>query len=262
MVYRSPLDDHQKNLLVDLIEAEKSIPRERRQHFYVANTVGPPGVQLMHEGWKDTDRRVFEGDIETLGRAGLIALSADNTGLQQFYVTQAGHAFYADLMLQKGRPLQRVQNISREYLSSAAFQRKYPTAYAKWSQAEALLWSSDSAAAFTTIGHLAREAMQEFATALVERFQPTSVDADCAKIVSRIRAVLNTQSTSIGATEKPFLEALLAYWGTVSDLVQRQEHGAQREKQYLRWSDARRIVLQVAIIMFELDEVLSNSTDG
>jgi hypothetical protein len=258
VAYRALLEEHQEKLLIDLVEAERRVPRENRQHFYVDDMFGSPGVKLMHDGWKETERSVFQGDIETLERAGFISMSV-RTGSPVFYVTQQGFAFYADLMAGKGQPLERVQNVSREYIASASFQRRYPVAYSKWSQAESLLWSSDSEASFTTIGHLAREAMQEFAAVLVECFHPIGVESDPAKTVSRIRSVLNSRSASIGTTTKDFSDALLAYWGTVSDLVQRQEHGGQREKEPLVWSDARRVVFQVAIVMFEIDQALSNS---
>ncbi len=258
MANRSLLDEHQEKLLIDLVEAEKKVPREKRRYFFVARSVGLPGVHLIHSGWKETEKRVFEGDIDSLERAGLIAMSADGrTGRNGFYVTQAGFAFYADLMARKGQPLERVQNVTREYVDSASFQRRYPAAYAKWAQAESMLWESDSNPSFTTIGHLSREAMQEFADALIERFHPAGVESDPAKTVGRIRSVLNTLSPSIGTTEKPFLDALVNYWGTVSDLVQRQEHGGKREKEPLVWSDARRIVFQVAIVMYEIDQVVS-----
>ena len=58
-------------------------------------------------------------------------------------------------------------------------------------------------------------------------------------------------------TERAFLDALLAYWGTVIDLVQRQEHGALREGTPLIRRDAKRVVLQCAIVMYELDEAIS-----
>ena len=48
----------------------------------------------------------------------------------------------------------------------------------------------------------------------------------------------------------------MTYWGTVSDLVQRQEHGAQREGKQLVWEDARRVVFQTANVMFEIDRSL------
>lgn len=58
------------------------------------------------------------------------------------------------------------------------------------------------------------------------------------------------------------MEALLAYWGTVSDLVQRQEHGGQKEGEPLEWEDARRAVLHTAVVMFEVDRVLTRKTSG
>jgi hypothetical protein len=46
------------------------------------------------------------------------------------------------------------------------------------------------------------------------------------------------------------------YWGTVSDLVQRQEHGAQKQGAELTWEDARRVVFQTAIVMYEVSRAL------
>lgn len=131
--------------------------------------------------------------------------------------------------------------------------------FAKWASAEALLWSSDTEESMTTIGHLTREAMQLFATSLAAIARPTNLPADPAKTVARVRASLDAVSAALGASEQPFLDALLVYWGTVSDLVQRQEHGAQREGRPLQWRDARRVVLQGATVMFEIDEAVSIS---
>lgn len=64
----------------------------------------------------------------------------------------------------------------------------------------------------------------------------------------------------LGTTEEPFLEAVVAYWGTVADLIERQEHGAQKEGEALTWEDARRIVFHTAIVMFEVDRSLSRIT--
>ncbi len=36
----------------------------------------------------------------------------------------------------------------------------------------------------------------------------------------------------------------------------RQEHGAQKESETLQWEDARRVVFQTAMVMFELDRTL------
>jgi hypothetical protein len=56
---------------------------------------------------------------------------------------------------------------------------------------------------------------------------------------------------------KAFLEALVAYWGTVNDLIERQEHGAKREGEQLGVEDARRVVFQLLIVMNEIDRALA-----
>lgn len=121
-------------------------------------------------------------------------------------------------------------------------------------EAESLLYAEDTENTLTTIGHLLREAMQEFASALVDRFKPPRVDSDKAKTVSRIKAVLGMLRLSDKVSA--FLDALIAYWGTVADLVQRQEHGGLKEGEPLRWLDARRIVFQVAVVMMEIDAAM------
>jgi hypothetical protein len=173
MLDKSRLDEQQEKLLIDLVEAERRTPREERRPFLIARTVGPPGVQLLHGGWKERDRRVFEGDIDTLATARLIAKTFVGNGREGFYVTPAGFSHYAEVARRLGEPLERVT-------------------------------------------------------------------------VARIRSVLEHLAGLLGATEKPLLDALLTYWGTVSDLVQRQEHGAQREGESLSWADSRRVVFQTA----------------
>jgi len=141
-------------------------------------------------------------------------------------------------------------------LAAHEFKLRYPDAYDKWASAEDLLWKTDSEQQLTTIGHLCREAVQKFATALVAHYQPSNVTEDKAKTIARVKAVLDMQGAKMGTREKRFLEALLSYWGTVNDLIQRQEHGAQKEGQQLVWEDGRRIVFQTAVVMFEIDKAL------
>lgn len=47
------------------------------------------------------------------------------------------------------------------------------------------------------------------------------------------------------------------YWRALSDLVQRQEHGSTRDKEDLRWEDARRLIYQTANAMYEIDRSLA-----
>ena len=99
--------------------------------------------------------------------------------------------------------------------------------------------------------------MQEFTDALARQHNPASAELDKTKTVARLRSVLSLYLAKIGAKEKSFLDALVAYWGTVADLAQRQEHGAQKEGDPLVWEDARRVVFQTLVVMFEIDRALS-----
>jgi hypothetical protein len=51
------LDDAQDALLIDLAEADRRVPRKQRQPFYIAETIGPPGVQIIHDGWREKPRK-------------------------------------------------------------------------------------------------------------------------------------------------------------------------------------------------------------
>ena len=251
------LEQTQERLLIKLVEAERSIPRNERDYFYVAHRVGPSGVELIHPAIPRNSPRIFEGDLRILASDDLISIvSYGRNGIKNFYITNNGFQMYDQIMLDLGSPADRIQRIVKEYLDSDVFQAAYPSTYSKWVQAENLLWTDDSASVLTTIGHLIREAMQDFAEALIQRHSSQEYIPDKAKIVARIRSVLNSQH-KCGDAERAFLDALLVYWGTVSDLVQRQEHGAQKEGEPLLWFDARRVVFQSALIMFEIENTLS-----
>ena len=255
------LEHPQKNLLIQLVEAERSLPRNERQCFYVAHTVGPPGVELIHPAIPRQSPRVFEGDLRTLASHGFISIVSDErNGIESFYITNEGFRWYGHIMKKVGHPIERAQRIMKEYFESENFRKSYPHAYAKWSQAENLLWTDDTVSVLTTVGHLIREAMQEFAETLFEHYNPQESVPDKCKTVARIRAVINLlyQRQECGKIERAFLDALLSYWGTVSDLVQRQEHGDQKEGEPLLWLDARRVVFQSANVMFEIDNTLSH----
>ncbi len=251
------LEQEQKELFVALVEASRNVPREGRQKFFFMATFVDSGIQ--HPGLPDGQMNVYKGDIEILGDAGLVRLAYESDSSMSFDVTPLGFKYYEYLKQQNGQSIQRVEHTVTDYLRGDHFVRKFKVAYQKWTEAEAMLWQSESEQQFTTIGHICREAMQEFATALVDYYKPPEVDNDKAHDVARIKAVLNLRGSELGETEKPFLVALLSYWGTVSDLVQRQEHGAQKEGHPLVWGDGRRVVFQVAVVMFEIDNSLARA---
>lgn len=157
------------------------------------------------------------------------------------------------------RTAENVEKEVRGHLCSDEFKRSYESVYDKWSQAESLLWESDSDKQYTTVGHLCREALQDFADALVNKHRPPEADPDKAHSISRIRAVIEVRKDSIASTEREFLNELVSYWHAVSNLVQRQEHGAQRNGAPLKWEDARRVVFQTLVVMYEVDRSLSKT---
>ena len=245
------LEPEQEDLLIALVEAARKQPRDQRQKFLVM--VSSDGTHIYG---LDDYRGAHKGDVEILAQAGLLSASYTKRGTLAFDVAPLGFRYYEYLMQRRGTATERVEQSVFRYLDSAAFAARHPDAFAKWQQAEVLLWSSDSTQQHTAIGHHCREAMQFFATSLVEAFKPDPVDSDTAKTVSRIRAVLGQARPTMSDRVYSMLDALLHYWGTVTDLTNRQEHGAQKENRALSWEDSRRQVFQTAIVMFEFDRTL------
>lgn len=247
------LEQEQEDLLCRLVEATRNVPRRERRKFFVAQS--KDGTSILHNGLEG-NMDAYIGNIEALDAAGLISMSYGSRGTPNFYVTPLGFRYYEHLKHATKESTRRVTDHVRQYIEAEEFQQRYPNAWAKWQLAESSLWSSESQRRLTEIGHHCREAMQEFADTLVNRFDPPEVDSDKAHTINRIKAVLGHRASQLGSTVKPFLEALISYWRRVNYLVQRQEHGAQKEGEPLVWEDARRVVFQTLIVMYEIDRAL------
>ena len=248
------LEKEQEGLLTVLVEASRNVPRDRRQKFIAVQTLGRTLAIVSHPGLPKDFEGAYIGDLEILAQQGLLNLAYSRHGVN-FDVTPLGIRYYEWLKKKQGMPMEQIEQKVRVYLNAKTFQRKYPEAFEKWREAESLFWEADTTQKLTVIGHLCREAMQEFVTSLVERIQPPDVAKDKARTIARLKAVL-ASIPHLGSTEHSFLQALVAYWGTVSDLVQRQEHGAQREKESLLWEDGRRVVFYTMLVMYEVDRVV------
>jgi hypothetical protein len=252
------LEKEQRDLLVTMVEAARSLPRDRRQPIIVLTD--EVGAMLVHPGVPQ-GTRIYFGDLDPLARAQLIHITShigpSGPTMVEVEVTPEGVAYYAELKSRSGQPIERVQTTIKAYLGAAAFNSRHANSYAKWSEAEQMLWNSDSQADLTTIGHKCREALQLFATELVNRHRPPGVDPDPAKTKNRIAAVVGQQKDRLSQAQSSLFDALLWYWEAVVDLSQRQEHGAQKEGVPLASEDARRTVFQTAVVMFELDRTLT-----
>jgi hypothetical protein len=248
------LEPEQKDLFILIVEASRSLKRNERTKFLVAQSLD--GDILLHPGVPENKSKIYYGDIEVLAEAGLINLGFGSKGSPIFDVKPIGLKYYQSLKKSIGTPIERVENSIMSYLKAEPFISKYKLAFEKWLMAEDLLWSAESQKQFTTIGHLCRESMQEFADVLIADLNLNSNYTDKAKIIARLKGVFNLKKVVLPSTVHPLLESLIVYWGSVSDIVQRQEHGATKEGEDLLWEDARRVVFNTLIVMFEIDNAI------
>jgi hypothetical protein len=249
------LEKIQEDLFITIVEAARNTPLDKRQKFLVAQSFG--GDSLIHPSIPNEKNEIYFGDIEILAGEGLLALGYGSEGTPDFDVTPLGFKYYEYLKSKLGESVERVEKTIRNYIESDNFRGNFSKVYEKWSSAEELLWeTADSQQKLTTIGHLCREAVQEFADYLVDLYKPPNISKHKSKTVARLKEIVNFRSQELGETKKDFLEALIAYWGTVNDLIQRLEHGGQKEGQPLTWEDARLVVFQTLIVIVEIYRAL------
>ncbi len=251
------LEPEQAELLTQVVEAHRRVPRAQRDRFWVLDT--NEGTFVLHRGLGDWQISAVYSDLEILASYGLLHLDYGRRGrISGFAVRPEAIATYENLKKAAGAPIAQVEADVLHYLDAERFSARNPGAYEKWRQAAEPLWGEESQQVLTAIGHHCREALQQFATALVERYKPPNVDTNPQHDVARVRAVLELAKSKVGDTEQTFLTALLSYWRAVTDLAQRQEHGGQREGVALTSEDARRVVFQTAIVMYEVDRSMES----
>lgn len=246
------LESEQRDLFLVIAEAYRSAPRADRE-FLWSRTAG--GTHL-HQPALPGRVAVEFNDLEVLRRFGLVSRRRGNRHSGVLNVTPDGLKFYEYLRKRQGLVVESVEATVRQLLDGSGFAAAHPGSSMKLNEATSLLWSPSVDRELSRIGHTCREAMQLFASELVARHRVEGADEDRQHTVARIRAVLAARAERVGATEQAFLDALLAYWGTVSDLVQRQEHAGQKEGSPVEVEDARRVVFQTMNLMYELHRSL------
>ena len=240
-----------------MVEATHDLPRAK--HWWQLGT--EPG-QTWLQG-PSGEEQVLSNDIHALDEAGLLEATSYNYAYGNTYViSQRGRAYYSDLKKREGESAERQVAEVRSFVDSEAFRTAYPVSYARWAEAEVLLWSANSDREFTTIGHKTREALQEFATEVVQRYKPPDVDEDPAHVNRRLGATIAMYRENLGEARSKHLEALGGYSEATMALVQRQEHGGQKEGHQLRWTDARRVVFHAVSVMFEFAQSLNECVNS
>jgi predicted metal-dependent hydrolase len=250
------LEKKQKELLCIVVEAARNVPSENRQEFSIVRTE-EEGEYLQHSGLPDGEIKFSLPDLQILMSEGFIQeTGANEHGISRIAILPRGFRFYEYLKKQSGEPVEHVEKEVHDYIDSHEFQKEYPIAYEKWAEAEKLLWETDTSKQLTTIGHLCREAIQEFMDILYTQIKPQGEQIEKHLTKQRLKKVTEAKSKQLGETERKLFDLLHDYWDVLNDLVQRQEHGAQKEKVQLVWKDARRVVFQTMMFMFEVSQSL------
>jgi len=255
------LEKEQKDLFIQIVETIKAIPREKRTKMHLISGMSKKKLMIATTDHKRHDiENIVDGDLDILTKNNLLDISYTPKGDSKYVVTPVGFKYYDWLMKEMGKPIERIEKKTIRYFELDDFRVNYEKAYDKLKKAEEMLWSSDSEENFTTIGHLCREAMQEFADQLYyQKFGEQSPEKK-SKTLNRIRAVIEEEKSNVGSTIEDFLlKGLYPYWKNINLIVQRQEHGAQKEKgEEINWEDSRRVVFQTTNVMFELHKSLNN----
>ena len=138
------------------------------------------------------------------------------------------------------------------YVEDEPFRRRYPGAHAKW-RAAVDLYNADGVRHASAIGIHCRESMGHFATELCTLHGVRS--ATNVRPTDKIRDVIRV-TPGLDPEVLRVLDALVALWLAIHDLVNRQVHGNERGAGALNADDSLRVVFQTMLVMFELDRAI------
>jgi len=252
------LEKPQKELLCTIVEAARNVPLDKRHEFYVFRS--SDGDQLSHSGLLEPEGEIefYSPDLQTLIGEGLIQVTGFNQRgeASRFDVLPRGFLYYKYLKEKSGEPIEQIEKHVRSYIDAHTFQKEFPKAYEKWVEAESLLWETETSKQLTKIGHLCREAIQEFLDTLYTQVNPPGEHIPKDKTKMRLSKIIEVKSKQLGEAERKFLDGLYKYWEVVNELIQKQEHDAQKEKIQLVWEDGRRVVFQTMMLMYEVSQSL------
>lgn len=246
----------QQQLLSELIERERCVPREERTGFMFVQPAGETRGFIHGPG---SDTWALYVDIVALADSGLISVLRSRNGyIDTFCITGKGYAYNEQVTNKSTKPLQQVERDVLYFICAEGFRRRHAGAYLAWIEAAELLRASDGQHHLVEIGHHCREALRSFSDSLANIYRPPEL-ATARTPTARIRKVIEHQRDQLGST-LGFINALIEYFSQVWKLANRQEHGSEKVGDALSWEDARRLVFQTAMIMFEVDRSLNNTT--
>jgi hypothetical protein len=245
----SLLEEDQRRLLDLMVQADNAVAKPQRTSFVLVQT--DSDAFLLREGFPRDP--VAVADLSILVDRRLVHAHREASSNLLYDLTPEGRRYWTEMKQRIGSEIKSVEAEIRTFIDSAPFITSFPEAHDRWTQAAAELWRDDFAARSTDIGPRCREAMQFFTTALIQH-AAIPVDeslSDPPRPLIEFERRLLRRTTSVTLTVRSSVRSCTT-GGTVSDLVQRQEHGAEKQGPELTWEDARRVVFQTAIAMYEV----------
>jgi hypothetical protein len=139
-----------------------------------------------------------------------------------------------------------------EHVDEDGLQSRHPRAWEKLESALEL-FRATPVRHTTRIGHDCREAMLTFVDDILA--EQNIVVAGAAGTVTKLRHLVSTTGPTSQAIAA-HLKSLISYWGTTTDLANRQEHAGTREGDQLGPDDSRRVIAHTMLVMSEIDRSL------
>jgi hypothetical protein len=228
---------------------------------------------LTKHDYGETDGKAIVGELERGGikpdpkaLSNLIRLLKDDLYIEAYMRGGGGYrperaiqvrlTAYGRASMQGADPFDEVLTEARRSLASDRFAAAFPGAFGPWADAEKLLHGDDPEGQLTTIGHKVREAAQGFASALIAEYGAVSPDPDIKHVKNRLNAVIERHRAQLGPKRRVVLETLGSLWNASVELIERQEHAAQKEGEAVTWDDGRRIVYLSMFMMIEFVTIL------
>lgn len=248
------LEEEQINLLSQIVDAHRNVTPSKRTDFIVTHDM--TSDSMLHPGFSKGWTDVVIVDLRILDSSGLIKIYNSNNPQTEFSftLTSLGFQYYEFIKDKSINPIERIQKEILSFINIPSFEQRYQKAFLKWKESEKLLWSTNTEINLSTVGHLCREALQEFLEILIIRHQLEKEYPEKDKTKGRVKALINNKKSTSSDTIIKLLEKFYEFWDMLNELVQRQEHYGLKERETIVLDDAKRVVIYTVIILKELDK--------
>lgn len=248
------LEEEQINLLSRLVEAHRNVERKKRTDFIVTNDM--TSASVLHPGFANGSTDIAIVDLRMLDSVDLIKIYDDGNQHTEFSFTLSPLSFnyYEELKTKSIKPIERIEKEIISYINSSNIEIRYSKSFQKWKEAEKLLWVSNTEINLSTIGHLCREAVQEFLDVLVTRHNLQEEYWQKDKTKGRVKALIELRKQTSSDTMLRLFDKLYDFWDMLNNLVQRQEHSGLKERETIVLDDAKRVVIYTILVMNEMDK--------